>query len=140
MQIVLFTPPADEYILLRDKDYTARHWRRKPPQIGSIVAAQTGRKKSTKFAELQIRDVFRWNGKQVETILYRYIGDRFSSHPFILSPEHKQEIATREGFTDWDEFYYAYYDLNKHHWDEPGREHYFLEFEMLKEFPNGNVC
>ena len=81
--IILFTPPSDQKVLDEEKTMTARLWRKKPPKIGEVVRAQTGRKKETSFAHLKVIDVWEWTG---------YLMTTQSSKYNIL------EIGKKEGF------------------------------------------
>ena len=118
MQIMMFTGDSPDKILLGDKTMTARHWRRTPPPVGSLFRAQRGRKKSTAFAICEVVDVRRWNGTHITSAGHDYI-------PF--------NIATCEGFRGDArivDFLEAYRSLNAHHWDDPKRSHYFIEFNV----------
>ena len=130
MQNILFTPPADKKILLGEKTLTARCWRRKPPPTGSIVTASTGRRKETRFAQLRITGVHKWDGK---------MDGESATNATGLS---RQEIAEREGFgntprppdswlTDWDAFIEAYYSLNADNFLDDKRTDYFISFELV---------
>ena len=123
MQNILFTPPANEKILSGVKTLTARYWRREPPAFSSIVTASTGRKKETRFAEIQIVGGCIW---KPETDTSLDIEERTG---YSLG-----EIATKEGFRTWEEFIDAYVALNQHHpVDDPKRRHYFLEFKLIRD-------
>ena len=116
---ILFTPENAEWIKLGRKVTTARHWKQKPPEVGDIVTASTGRKKETRFAELRILDVRKWNGRAITSAGHDYV-------PF--------KIATKEGFREESriiDFLDAYRALNRHHWYEKGRAHYFIDFEVV---------
>lgn len=124
--IILFTPPNDELILEGRKTMTARHWLKKPPRVGDIVDAQTGRKKETRFAKLKILNVVRWNGMDPPE------GAASSREVW----EKASEIAKKEGFEKWKHFLRCYQRLNAHDWNNSKRLHYFIEFEV-KEIING---
>ena len=113
MRIILFTPPSDAKILAGEKTMTARFWLANPPKEGDIVAAQTGRAKTTRFALLKIVKVWEWSGT-----------DR------VATEKEKKMIAEKEGFWDFTQFYQAYYSLNAHNWNDPKRKHWFIEFEV----------
>ena len=122
MQNILFTPPNDVKILDGTKTMTARFWRRKPPSLSSIVTASTGRKKETRFAEIKIVGGFIW---RPDTDTSLDIEERIG---YSLG-----EIAEKEGYRTWQEFMDAYTSLNAHlDQDDPKRQHYFLEFELVK--------
>ena len=112
--IILFTPPSDQKILDGRKTMTARCWKRKPPRIGDIVEAQTGYKKSTRFAQIRVCNVWEWNGN-------------------ITSEMLTDEIARKEGFDSVDDFIFAYYSLNAHTIGDADRKHWFVEFEVMEE-------
>ena len=131
MQILLFTGTSPEKILDELKVYTARLWRRNPPEIGSIVRAQRGRRKDTSFATLRILDVFKWDGNYNPTLYYynvinniKYLG--------TTTQKCRDEIGRREGYSDWDDFYKAYKEINEWCWDDPTRTHWFIEFEIVE--------
>ena len=115
--IILFTPPSDKKILDGKKTMTARHWLQKPPQVGDIIDAQTGYAKNTRFARLKIIDVWEWDANA-------------AFDPTDDSIVITEDIGRKEGFDSADEFQCAYFDLNKHNWDEEKRIHYFIEFEL----------
>ena len=122
MRNILFAPPTDTKILNGQKTMTARYWAMKPPSLSEIVTASTGRKKETRFAELQIVAGCIWYPMKDTAIdLEGRIG---------YTPD---QIAAKEGFTTWRDFVDAYTSLNAHHDpDDPNRKHYFLEFELVK--------
>ena len=120
MQIIMFTGDSPDKILLREKDMTARHWRRTPPPVGSLFRAQRGRKTSTAFAICEVVNVWEWDGL-------------FDGNAWEVTGLFCNEIAKREGFQNWGHFHGAYYDLNAHNWDDPKRSHYFIEFVMVRE-------
>lgn len=117
MKSIIFTPPTDQKILTGEKTMTARLWKQRPPKPGDFVAAQTSRRKDTLFATLEIIGVWEWGGG------IGYCGDLPYSH---------QTIAKKEGFTSWDAFWGVYKFSNLHHWDDPDRKHYFVEFKTEK--------
>ena len=123
MQNIMFTPPANEKVLDGTKTMTARFWRREPPALSSIVTASTGRKKETRFAEIQIVGGCIWYPQTDTGVeLFERIG---------YSPS---EIAIKEGFQNWKEFIDAYVSLNPLFTvDDPKRRHYFLEFELIRD-------
>ena len=102
---------------------TARFWRQKPPAAGTIVTASTGRKKETRFAKLRIKQITVWdpefdNAKTIEMAM-----------GYTLD-----QIAEKEGFSDWTEFTDVYVSLNQHlDPDDAQRKHYFIEFELLEK-------
>ena len=122
MRNILFTPPADEKILDDTKTMTARFWKCRPPSMGEICTASTGRKKETRFAEIKIVGACIWYPmKDTSVDLEGKIG---------YTPE---QIAIKEGFRSWKEFIDAYVSLNQHHDpDDPDRKHYFIDFELVK--------
>ena len=126
MQILLFTGDTPEKILEGRKSMTARLWKRKPPKVGDIVRAQKGRKKDTSFAILKILDVFKWSGNYTP----HFFG-KTGHPPYSLMSEIKYDIAKKEGFESWHEFWNAYYSLNAWCWDEIDRTHWFIVFELL---------
>ena len=102
---------------------TARYWRREPPAFSSIVTASTGRKKETRFAEIQIVGGCIWNP---ETDTSTEIEERTG---YSLG-----QIATKEGFRTWEEFMNAYISLNQHlPLDDKKRRHYFIEFKLIRD-------
>ena len=120
MQNIQFTSPADEKILAGRKTMTARCWRRKPPKVGSLVTASTGRKASTRFAVLKITGIYEWDGKIDPCNAEKSTGLRFD------------EIAYREGFRTWNDFIYAYYSLNVQAFLDDKRTNYFISFELVE--------
>ena len=101
---------------------TARYWRKKPPKAGDRVTASTGRRKKTRFAELEIIKVTEWFPEKWNiNDYYKFVG---------YGP---QKIAEMEGFTSFSDFMDAYIALNQHHdFNDPKRRHYFIEFKMVK--------
>ena len=128
--IIMFTPPSDQKIINKEKVMTARYWLKKPPKIGAVVHAQTGRKKETAFAKLKITDVFRWHiGVNFNIFFWNEELD------FWESPTNKvrDRIGIKEGFDSWQSFLNAYHSLNAHHFGSLSkRQHYFIEFELLE--------
>ena len=112
--IITFLPGMKEKILNQDKTKTARCWLRKPPKIGDVVDAQTGRPKSTRFAKLLITNVTEWSGD-------------------IEDPLLTEDLAKAEGFTNITEFTRIYYALNATRLDDPLRKHYFIDFELYEK-------
>ena len=122
MRNILFTAPTDEKILSGQKTMTARFWAITPPSLNQIVTASTGRKKETRFAEIRIVGGCIWypikdTARDIEKRTGYSLG----------------EIAEKEGFARWEDFVNAYVSLNQHlDPDDPKREHYFIEFELVK--------
>ena len=119
---IAFTPPADEKVKDGSKFLTARFWRTQYGdsfKVGDRITLSTGRKRETRFAEAEIKQIVKWDGK---------------TPPFSLNMSH-EEIAAAEGFKTWYEFHKAYIALNKHNlldpYEEPKRSHYFIKFELL---------
>ena len=131
---IMFTPPSDELILDESKTMTARLWIRKPPTIDDVVSANTGRGNNTRFALITINDVFKWNGCGLFPEFYRVVkhGSKKETTVVTQIPEEPdlQVIAEKEGFGNWDDFYMTYFELNRHHWDDEKRTHYFIEFSL----------
>ena len=120
MDILLFTGDAPDQIIRKEKNITARHWRRTPPAVDSLFRAQRGRKKETSFAICRVVDVRRWNGKLITSAGQDYV-------PF--------DIATREGFRGdarIADFLETYQKLNAHNRYDRKRKHYFIEFELIE--------
>ena len=124
MQIILFTGGLDKKILSGEKTMTARCWRRKPPEKGDIVRAQTGRKKETSFATLKITRVIMWDGCP-NPIFYSFVDG------YVATTNLLYEIGKKEGFESWEEFYEVYRDFNDWCWHDQGRDHYFIGFELV---------
>lgn len=132
MCIIIFSVAGSaEKILSRSKVMTARFWRKTPPKVGSLFRAQRGRAKSTAFAICEVVSVREWNGFDIPEAYNK-------TSPFMPYPEierRRQVIAIKEGFVSWYQFIQVYQSLNKHHWNDPERTHYFIEFKV-KEFVN----
>ena len=125
MKNIQFTPPSDEKIKNRTKSFTARFWHENymnRPFPGEIITASTGRRKETRFAKLRIIQIRRWNpGHTDASMLHAKTG---------YTP---QQIAEKEGFKDFDEFFDAYAALNNHHDpNDPDRIHFLIEFELIE--------
>ena len=136
MRIILFTKPSDEKILDGTKTMTARLWKQKPPLVGEVVCAQTGRKTETSFAYLKVLDVREWNGHQISSGWYQEKG----SHPELA-----WKVAKKEGFDSALDFLQTYRKLNQHNLADETRNHYFIEFRLAEDnevFENGDsvVC
>jgi len=117
--VLLFTGPNSRaYINLGIKTMTARFWKQKPPEIGSVLRAQTGRKKETTFAYLKTLNIWNWDGK-------------INGNALEVTGLFRNEIARREGFKNWGQFYAEYKDLNNRCWDDSDRKHYFILFEVI---------
>ena len=122
MKNILFSGNTPGKVKDGTKTMTARFWKQRPPVIGEIVTASTGRKTETRFAKLKILRVSRWKpGHTQEWSLFNKTG---------YTP---QEIAEKEGFGDFDEFFEVYTLINGHHDPyDPRRTHYFIEFKVLE--------
>ena len=106
-------------ILAGSKTLTARCWKRKPPAVGSLFRAQRGRKKSTAFAVCVVKRVWRWDGQK-------------DGNAMEVVQKFRNEIACLEGFAHWGEFYETYKTLNADRFDDPNRNHFFIQFEIQK--------
>ena len=106
---------------------TARHWRQKPPKVGDIVTASTGRKKETRFAVLKVTGVYVWDG--------RMSGESAAESTGLSLAE----IAKREGFETWYDFCHSYYSLNAGKFLDSKRTHYFISFELVKPLIEGEA-
>ena len=124
MKNIQFTPPADRKIKIKEKSMTARYWSNNYPipQEDEIVTASTGRRKETRFAKLRILKVTEWHPDRWKPF------DYFANTGYFPT-----EIAVKEGFKDFDEFFDAYAALNNHlDPNDPNRTHYFIEFEVIE--------
>ena len=124
MKNIQFTPPADKKVLNETKTMTARFWSNSYPRPvpGEIVTASTGRKKETRFAKLKIIQVTQWFPDQDETLMY-----------MVRTGYTPQQIAEKEGFDNFPEFFNAYAVINDHHDpDDPNRKHWFIEFKLVE--------
>lgn len=127
MKNIAFTPPADKKIKAGDKWMTARFWRLTYGNIfnpGDRITLSTGRKKETRFSEAIIKNVVEWDGKWENSNAVEKLGMSY------------QEIAEAEGFETWQQFMDAYNYLNAHNLSDPyeriRREHYFIQFEVIR--------
>ena len=128
MKNIQFTPPSDEKIKNGTKTMTARFWHENyinRPFKGEIVTASTGRRKETRFAELLIIQIKTWRpGDTDEHMIFARTGYTF------------QQIAEKEGFENFNQFFDTYSALNNHHDPhDPWRNHYFIEFEVIRLLP-----
>ena len=133
MQIILFTPPSDRKILDGEKTMTARYWKRKPPKVGDLIAAQTEYSKSTRFAILKIKNVFKWHISVNFSIFFL---DDILGGWKVPSKRKLKNIAIQEGFDLWINFLHEYHRLNANKFDKfssPKRTHYFIEFELVED-------
>ena len=122
MQNILFSGKTPRDIKDGIKTCTARFWKKRPPIKGEIVTASTGRKSETRFAKLQILQVFTWEP-----------GHTDAAKLFEKSGYTPQQIAEKEGFSDFDEFFNAYASINGHlDPNDPKRTHYFIEFKVIE--------
>ena len=124
MKNIAFTRPADEKVKNKTKTFTARFWHKNYPKPvpGEIVTASTGRHAHTRFAKLRIIQVVTWR-PGIDDFLMLTVKTGYTP----------QQIAEKEGFNDFDEFFNAYAVLNDHlDPDDPNREHYFIEFEVIE--------
>lgn len=122
MQNILFSGDTPQKVKDGTKDMTARFWKQRPPVVGEIVTASTGRKSETRFAKLKILKVSRWKP-----------GHTDAQSLFVRTGYTPQEISEKEGFQDFDEFFEAYSSINGHHDPfDPRRTHYFIEFKVIE--------
>ena len=120
---ILFSGDSPEKILNGTKTMTARFWAITPPKQGEIVTASTGRKKETRFAKLRILKVTKWKPDEWHTRMY-----------IVKTGYSPQQIAKKEGFNNFPEFFNAYSILNQHHDPcDPNRTHWFIEFELIEK-------
>ena len=133
MKILLFTRPSNFRILEKQKFMTARNWSDNypRPKVGEDVRAQTGRKKITTFALLEITNVWEWDGNIWPTFKCDDRNLPFGKGEVTL--ELLQKIGIAEGFGDaespWDDFIHAYYSLNKDKFLDEDRRHWFIQFQ-----------
>ena len=126
MANMTFTPPADEKVKDRTKTMTARFWHNNyyKPKAGEIVTASTGRHARTRFGKLRIIKVTEWNPSIDD---YHLLKAKTGYTP--------QQIAEKEGFSNFNEFFNAYAALNNHLDPyDPDRSHWFIEFELIEVF------
>ena len=128
MQNLMFTPPSDAKILDGTKTMTARCWKRKPPRGGTLVSASTGYKKETRFALLYIRNVWEW-----DLSLLPHTAEKVTGYT-------GQEIAEKEGYTEWNDFIGAYYGINAQKFLDDDRKDYFILFHLLQPYAETPGC
>ena len=124
MKNILFTPPHDQKVLDETKTFTARFWHDNYPlpEPGEIVTASTGRKKETRFAKLKIIQVTQWKPGEDDSLML-----------MVRTGYTAQQLAEKEGFKDFPEFFNTYAVINDHHDPhDPNRKHYFIEFELIE--------
>lgn len=108
--MLTFTEASAFYILSNVKTQTRRVWKRVPVKVGNIYWAQTNRfRKETRFARIKILDVREWDGREIS------LAD-----------------ANKEGFVTVQEFWEAYNSLNKGKFDDPDRQQYIVDFEVVE--------
>lgn len=133
MRIILFQGEENkEKILDGRKTMTARCWSNnyKHFEVGEIVAAQTGRKKDTRFAHLEITKIFRWHlGSDTNIFFWNDEKEKWES-PSI---QKLTTIAKKEGYGTWAEFMGAYITLNGSRLQALGRTNWFIEFKVIHE-------
>ena len=134
MQNIMFSGDNPQKILDGTKNLTARCWKRKPPKVGALMTASTGRNKETRFAIIRVTGICDWTPDLSEISASKATGLTL------------QEIAEREGFkdswshdpdtwlTDWDAFKMAYYGMNATKFLDDDRQDYFIEFELLQPY------
>ena len=122
MKNIIFSGETPQKVKDHSKTFTARFWKIQPPRKGEIVTASTGYKAETRFAKLQILQVFTWEPGHTDAATL------FTKSGYTL-----QQIAEKEGFSDFDEFFNAYASINGHlEPDDPKRTHYFIEFKVIE--------
>ena len=125
MQNIMFTEPNPAKILAGEKTLTARNWKRKPPKIRELMTASTGYKKETRFAIIRVLNVWEWDG------------DLDGIYAETVTGLSKEEIAKREGYTHWDDFIMAYYEINANNFLDDSRKDYFIQFEVAQRLKLG---
>lgn len=125
---IIFSGNAPDKIINLNNEYeipktiTARFWKQKPPIIGEIVTASRNRHASSRFAKLKIINVFKWIPGETDAL------EIFAKSGYTF-----QQIAEKEGFKNFPEFFDAYASLNGHlEPDDPTRTHYFIEFQVIE--------
>jgi len=120
---IIFSGNSPEKVISREKTFTARFWKQRPFTIGEIVTASRNRRADSRFAKLKILNVFSWVPGHTDAYTL-----------FVKSGGYTtQQIAEKEGFQNFEEFFDAYASLNSHlDPDDPERTHYFIEFKVIE--------
>jgi len=119
---IIFSGNSPEKVINRVKTFTARFWKQRPFNIGEIVTASKNRHAASRFAKLKIIQVIKWEPDKWDTLMY-----------IARTGYTPQQIAEKEGFQNFEEFFDAYASLNGHlDPDDPERTHYFIEFEVVE--------
>ena len=107
---MLFMAEFIHLILSGNKTQTRRHWKRKPPKVGSVIFAQTKLfKNETRFARIKILRVWECDPNDISI-----------------------DDVIAEGFLDKSDFIRTYRKLNEKKWDDKSRKHWAIEFEVVE--------
>ena len=108
--MILFQKEFIPKILSGEKYKTYRFWLHCRAKVGSIHWAQTNLKPESRFAQLLIENVQRWDRKTMTL-----------------------EDAKVDGFDSVEAFWEKFNELNTERWDDPHRKGYIVTFRVLKD-------
>lgn len=106
---LFFTLGSAVQIKAGNKTRTMRLWLSERVKVGNVYKAKLNRRSQSTFAMIKIVSVRQWDG--------------------IEALDHKH--ALKEGFRDIDDFWQDYLSLNAHKMDDPRRNHYIIDFEVV---------